>query len=189
MIGRDERKILKYRQRIHNQQKEYTEIDSRFIDYESNVKAWENFFALNEVTKEDRILDFGCAVGFSILVGRELGYNVRGLDVIYEGPYVGVKEYRKKYGTDEYIDIYDGYNIPYPDNSFTIIVGRTSFEKFNTTKRNDYENEVKELIDLRLKEFDRIITGKRLIVSNTNTFISKYIWLKYGFTPIIMRFK
>lgn len=188
MIGDQERKVLNYRKRVHAKTKEYKDIDSRFTDYNSNVKAWKKFFNLNCISKDDIILDFGCCVGFSILVGRELGYNVYGVDVEYEGPYKGVNDFRNMYDTMKYIKIYDGYNLPYNDNEFTVIVGKVAFDKFNTNKRNDDEKVIEKMIEQRLKEFDRITTRKKLIVSNTRTFITPEKWEEYGFNLKIFDF-
>lgn len=181
MIGDQERKILEYRKRVHAKTEEYTYIDDRFTDYDKNVKSWKKFFSLNYISKEDIILDFGCCVGFSILVGRELGYNVYGVDVKYEGPYKGVNYFRNMYDTMKDIKIYDGYKLPYDDDEFTVIVGKVAFDKFNTHKRNDDEKIIEDMIEQRLKEFDRITTGKKLIVSNTRTFITPEKWKEYGF--------
>jgi len=188
-LGYREQEIIKRRIKVHKNKKHYDHISSRFTDYGPNVRAWKNFFNLPYVTKDDVILDFGCAVGFSILVGRELGYEVWGVDVEYKGPYKGVDIYREKYGTDKYIKIYDGYNLPFEDDTFTIIAGRTSFEKFNSDKRNDDPETISKMINQRLKEFDRITTGKKIIVSNTDVFITPKMWESYGFDPKIIRFR
>lgn len=180
MLTQTELNILKYRRETYTNKTEYTRIKERFVEYEKNENAWNRFFELEEVTQDDVILDFGCAVGFSILFGKKLGYNVRGLDVIYEGPYKGVDKYRDQYGTTNDIDIYDGYKLPYEDNSFTIIVCRASLDKFNTDIRNDNEETVERLIDLRLKEFDRILTGKRLVITSTNKFVNRVMLEAYN---------
>jgi len=176
MIGKNERKKIQYRKELFEKNPDDYKIHKGFTDYDRNFSIWSKFFDLPEVTKDDVILDFGCAVGFSILIGRELGYNVRGVDVEYKGPYKGVDKYREKYGTDKYIEIYDGYNLPYPDNTFTIITSKASLDKFNSDKRNDDETIITEMITKRLEEFDRILTRKRLVISSVIQFMRSDEW-------------
>jgi SAM-dependent methyltransferase len=163
--------VLKFRKNMFNKNKKW-KISDRFTDPTSNLNAWKRFYKNNNIPKDYKILDFGCAVGFSIIAGRELGYNVMGVDVEYEGPYKGVEDFREKYGTTEYIHIYDGHILPFADNSIDVIVGRTSFDKFNTNQRNDSEEAVVEMIFERLDEFKRILTPRGICIANTINFLT-----------------
>jgi SAM-dependent methyltransferase len=180
-------RILKKRS---NETKKSKELSQRFYSYGFNVAIWKAFFKKDFILKEQKILDFGCGVGFSVYCGIRMGYNVVGLDVKFHGNvYEDINKYRLMYGTYKHIVLYDGFDIPLPDNTFDVIVGKVSFDKFITTKRNDSLEEIKPLINFRLKELKRISTDNALIVSDNFKFITKNDWEKNGFRVKIIDFR
>jgi len=94
----------------------------------SNLERfWEECY---EGTKQDKILDFGCGGGRYLFVGRELGYNVIGLDINQKlfGDDI-FERLHEIYGIEKYITFYDGINIPFEENSFDVILFCISITK------------------------------------------------------------
>lgn len=101
----------------------------KFYDYKSQVERYLKFF--KNIDKDKKILDFGAGPGWSIFVGRYLGYDIVGLDVEdkmwYGGTDMGIlRKYLKTY---ECIVLYDYDKIPFEDKSFDIIICKAVLDK------------------------------------------------------------
>jgi hypothetical protein len=161
----------------------------KFFNVEHNEKRWNVFFDYFDPTH--KILDFGCGAAFSIYFGRQKGYDIVGLDTKNSGNAKRFIEFRDVLGISEYVKLYDGYGrLPFNDNSFSLIVCRASFNKFNTKPGERPENI--PLVMERLKEFDRI-TVKDKIVVITGSYFKKqfkqfnfkvYYWGKNGISRL-----
>jgi len=168
----------------------------KLISKERNLYIWNDFFE-NYTNKTDRILDFGCGAGWSVYLGRELGYDIKGVDI--DDPPYNAQEMinlREEIGTAPFIDIYNGKSkLPYEDGSYDIIVCKASLDKFNDrwnneALRNKREDIIDELSDKRSKEFSRILRGNKTLISAgaLNSFNKKFLIL-YGVNYIRWRFE
>jgi len=113
-------------------------------------------------SKKLRILDFGCGGGYGIKFGRELGYQMFGLETTELRTFDDLREHRKKLGVEKYVKLYNGFEpIPFEDDSFDIIACRASFNKFNQIKK---QNAGESLVVNRLCEFDRILSERKIVI-------------------------
>jgi len=131
---------------------------SKFFNKEINTYLWNDFFN-KYPNKDDVILDFGCGAGWGILVGRERGFKIYGLDVKYEEehPLYEFEIFREKMKIFKYIKLYNGIeNLPFDDNTFSIIVCRNSLMRYTTCETNITASR-EQLVENRVKEFLRIL--------------------------------
>lgn len=156
--------------RMQREMKKLTEINLPYFEdvstYEKffgqhNLKIWKVFF--DYINKPSyRILDFGCGSGWSIYLGRTLGYRMYGLDTLKWSKAMRFVEFRRALGVSRFTKLYSGAGtLPFKDDYFDVIVCRASFNKFNNSDgRTDREGIILE----RIKEFSRIATGPRMLV-------------------------
>jgi len=165
--------------------------DNKFFKESYHRKHWEIFFN-NFISKDNKILDFGCGAGWGIKIGREKGFDIFGLDTvaIHKKRVEQFDKFRKKLGIHEYVKLYNGAGrLPFEDNSFSLIVCRASFNKF---RNKDGQTDENELALERLDEFSRILYDPRIVVITGKYFkkqFSKfdfkvYNWSKIGITKI-----
>jgi SAM-dependent methyltransferase len=143
----------------------------KFFGEDHQRNHWTKFF--NFFGKEYKILDFGCGAGWSIKIGRDLGYDIVGLDTtnIAASRHEKFNEFRKALGVHEYIKLYDGIEkLPFEDDSFSLIVCRASFNKYHVTNKNEKSKLALE----RLNEFSRILTGPRIVVITGKYFKNEF---------------
>ncbi len=103
---------------------------SKFYNYNSQVERYLRFF--KNIDKHKKILDFGAGPGWSLFVGRYLGYDIVGLDVEDKlwtagGTEMGIL--RKYLKTDEHTVLYASNEIPFEDKNFDIIICKASLDK------------------------------------------------------------
>jgi len=133
---------------------------NKYFGEKHNVNVWSNFFKF--IRHDHKILDFGCGAGWSIHTGRKLGYDILGLETTAIARFNKFDTFRKALGIDKYVELYKGLgNLPFPDNSFTMIVCRASFNKFHNSSR---VNDEKKLAVERLNEFSRLLYGPRIVI-------------------------
>ena len=88
-----------------------------------------------------KILDVGCGGGFLSNPLSELGHDVTGLDISQES-----LEVAKKYDTSKRVKyiIADARKIPFPDNSFDVIISMDFLE--HVTEVQEVVNEISRLL-------------------------------------------
>jgi SAM-dependent methyltransferase len=88
------------------------------------ILRWMHVF--DHIDKSKKILDFGSGAGYSLFVGRRLGYDIVGLDVKDEiENYLSIfKRLRTALETDVYTVLYNTPILPFEDDSFDIIICR-----------------------------------------------------------------
>ena len=165
-------------------------IPQKFGNKERGVFIWSDFFSLFG-NKNDVILDFGCGPAWSIYTGPSLGYNIRGVDIDNEFyPNEIMNPFREEIGVLDYVDIYDGFNIPYLNNSFDLIVCKASFDKFQTSLIRVNEDERDELVNFRLTEFSRILRGnKTLVIAGGMKGVNRSLFENYEINVLRWRFR
>lgn len=127
----------------------------------SNLKKWKPFFDYFNNTNY-KILDFGCGAGWSIHLGRKLGYDMVGLDIKDLWSFKEFNEFRTALGVSKYVKLYSGVGtLPYEDDSFSLIVCRGSFNKFGNTEGVKGE---RKIILERIGEFSRILKESGIVV-------------------------
>ncbi len=89
-----------------------------------NTQRAEQYFnaALENSIKAKDVLDYGCSNGW--MVGRYAEFGARsitGIDISE----TGIQEAIKSYGHIAHFQVGDAHNVPFPDKSFDIIVGRS----------------------------------------------------------------
>jgi SAM-dependent methyltransferase len=159
---------------------------------EKNLEKWQIFFDYFNDTKL-KILDFGCGAGWSIHLGRKLGYDMMGLDVKDMWSFKEFNEFREALDVAKYVKLYSGVStIPFKDNSFSLIVCRGSFNKFGNTEGVKGE---RKIILERIGEFSRILKEPRIVVIAGGYFLKHrndfydvnlkncYVWIKNKIKP------
>jgi SAM-dependent methyltransferase len=161
----------------------------KFFNLDRNEKMWKVFFDFFD--RSYKILDFGCGAAFSVYFGRKLGYDIVGVDTKNSGNAERFIEFRDALGVSDHVKLYDGFGrLPYEDNSFSLIVCRASFNKFNRSVGEKKENI--PLVIERLNEFDRILDKSRIVVITGSYFKKQfqefdfkvYNWSKYEVTRL-----
>lgn len=133
---------------------------NKYFGEKNNLENWKPFFECF-TDRNLKILDFGCGAAWSIYRGRELGYDIQGLDVPM-WCFKEFNEFRTALGVDKYVKIYGGAGIlPFEDGEFSLVVSRGSFEKLGN---NLGMKDEKEIIEQRIMEFGRILSGPRIAV-------------------------
>ena len=143
----------------------------KFYGEKYQRKHWKKFF--DYFGSEYRILDFGCGAGWSIKIGKELEYDIAGLDTtnIAKSRHDKFDEFRKELGIHQYVKLYNGTEkFPFEDDSFSLIVCRASFNKFKAVD----ETEKSKLATERLNEFSRILYDPCIVVITGNYFKEEF---------------
>ena len=162
---------------------------TKFFNMDLNEKKWKVFF--DYFDNKHNILDFGCGAAWSIYFGKKLGYKIAGLDTINSGMAKEFIEFRNFTGVANDVILYDGVGtLPFDDKSFSLIVCRASFNKFNTRPGERDEN-IPLAIE-RLREFDRITMGEKIVVITGDYFKTQfkkfdfkvYYWSKNGISRL-----
>ena len=100
-------------------------------------------------------------------------------------------EFRNCTGVNDDVKLYSGFGtLPFDDKSFSLIVCRASFNKFNT-RPGEREENIPLAIE-RLKEFDRITMGEKIVVITGDYFKKQfqqfnfkvYYWSKNGISRL-----
>jgi SAM-dependent methyltransferase len=132
------------------------------------------------INKNDKVLDLGTGYGF-ILDGiyKNKTKNIKGIDVINLNK------------TNHEVKVYDGINIPYPDNSFDVVLCLYILHHTNCKNHNKILNEMKRvskkiiiLEDITDNIFDKFLSFFHKIVSlfkyksNSFCFRSSNDWKK-----------
>lgn len=127
-----------------------------------NVNHWKAFFKRFDKKTYPSILDFGCGAAWSVEVGRDLGYNIFGLETFRTWcNFNEFDEFRKALGVQKYMKFYCGSGVlPFESKSFSLIVARASFHHTKNNRGLTQDDVISE----RIAEFDRILTGPRTIV-------------------------
>ena len=97
----------------------------RYIQKCIQVKNWLCNYS-NE-NKNLKILDFGCGEGHLVLILKEMGFDVYGLDIKSH-------DYWKDIGKN--FDVYDGINLPYQSSFFDVIVMNGVLEHIGSYPRD-----------------------------------------------------
>jgi SAM-dependent methyltransferase len=162
----------------------------KFYGENHQRKHWKKFF--DYFGLEYKILDFGCGAGWSIKIGKELNYDITGLDSISiaKSRADNFDTFRKSLGVHDDIKLYSGSGeLPFKDNSFSLIVCRASFNKFHDNKN------IHKLAIERLTEFSRILYDPRIVVITGQYFKKEfgefdfkvYNWSKQGISRLWKR--
>lgn len=127
---------------------------------ESGYEKIERFYSqVYRGIKGDKILDFGCGIGRYIYVGKRLGYEVKGIDIMNTGDSTYTRA-RKLYEIEDDVMLYDGITLPYfEDNTFDGMLFILSIIRDSTllTAQKNMSNSVyKDRMNYRIKEFIRM---------------------------------
>lgn len=98
------------------------------------IAKWTRF--MSRFGKE-RVLDFGCGPGYALYAGRHL--NITGVDIEGDGIY---PKLHKILGVNPVY--YDGVELPFPDNSFDVIICHWSL-RFAFERDLDWDKRQSEL--------------------------------------------
>jgi len=135
--------------RVHR----FTQLDAFFV-------RWRKFFTNEDycLEKSARILDFGCASGFSIFTGRKCGFNnIYGLDVKTKFYDLMIKHVIELIGIKDNIIFYKGYGkLPFEDDCFDIIVAVDAIGKDSTCTDEGGLMQSKGRLNRRIKELVKI---------------------------------
>lgn len=105
------------------------------------------YFALNNlVGKGDSVLDVGCGLGYGINIMSILADSVSGADVDSRSIEHCEKELRGRNPKLKDLVLYDGYNLPFKDNSFDVITSIDVIEHVD-----DYDRFIKEMLRVARK--------------------------------------
>lgn len=161
---------------------------NKYFGRKNNIEVWKKFF--NFFDNKYLMLDFGCGAAWSVHLGRKLGYYIDGLDTTAIARFSKFDKFRKSLGVDKHVKLYSGIGkLPFPDDSFSLIICRASFNKFHN---EDVEKDHKKLALERLNEFSRILYGPRIVVITGKYFKEEfdqfdfkvYNWGKKGIKQI-----
>lgn len=106
------------------------------------------------IPKDSRVLDVGFGLGYGLIISSIHAREVYGIDVDQKALDYCNAFLVGKLPTLETIQIYDGYNIPYPDNFFDIIVSVDVLEHVP-----DYHKLLKEMMR---------VVNKGILISTPN---------------------
>ncbi|MDA7818280.1 class I SAM-dependent methyltransferase [Sulfurimonas sp.] len=84
-----------------------------------NIRKYELEIVINDLDKEDIILEIGAGAGWQSKILSDSGYIIEAIDLE-----------NTNYKDDQIFDVisYDGYKIPYPDNSFDVVFSSNVLE-------------------------------------------------------------
>ncbi len=85
----------------------------------------------------DKALDVGCGLGQGIRDGRKVGKDISGCDIA-----PSLAKHWEKNGIAEYCKVYDGEKLPYPDNSFDLVLSNDVFEHIPMHDIDNLLNEI-----------------------------------------------
>ncbi|MEA2049972.1 MAG: class I SAM-dependent methyltransferase [Campylobacterota bacterium] len=110
------------------------------------IPSFEEYYGLD---KNSKVLDIGCAKGFMLydFTKQIPGITVKGIDV---------SNYAIENGKDEvkeYLQVADARKLPFPDNSFDLVISVTTLHNLN---KEDMEIALKEI--MRVTKKDAFIT-------------------------------
>ncbi len=105
-------------------------MDNSFLEFLHKIRLFEIDYVLKQLKITDSILEIGGGAGFQANYISQLGYNITSID-IESSVYSDNKIFP--------VHIYDGKNIPYPNQSFKVIFTSHVLEHIT-----DYENFYKE---------------------------------------------
>lgn len=137
--------------------------DGKFYDARSQLDYWKNFFNRNKtlLDKKARILDYGSGGGYCIYVGRNMGYNIEGLDIdqekLFNKPMFN--RIKKVLKVENNVTIYDGETIfPFEDNIFDFVISKNSIRKDLNYKFTNKipKSKLQERKKKRISELSRI---------------------------------
>jgi len=127
---------------------------------ESGYEKVERFYSqVYRGAKGDKILDFGCGTGRYIYVGKRLGYDVKGIDIMITGDSVYTRA-RKLYEIEDDVMLYDGTTLPYfEDNTFDGMLFVLSITRDSTlpaARKNMSDPVYKARMNYRIEELIRM---------------------------------
>ncbi len=94
-----------------------------------------------------RVLDFGCGTATLTIMGKQKypDADFVGLDVDENILRIAKKKMSKK-GLDINIDIYDGFNLPYEDNTFDRVISSFVFHHLSTEQKKDILKQIYRIL-------------------------------------------
>jgi len=105
------------------------------------------YYALNNLIKpSDSVLDVGLGLGYGMAILSVNASTVEGVDVDKKAVAYASKEYLGNNPKIKKVSAYDGYNLPYADNSFDVVTCVDVLEHVE-----DYDRFIKELLRVSKK--------------------------------------